>query len=126
MTEKEKNEFKYKCRVYFNEYGLSVLRHYAKLLGVQKIDKFKRELLIEECLAILCGEKPGKDYLNVISEEQKKALFSYPLISFVNQLKQAKEIKITDALTERFASLPQWQKQMLMHVLDAWLLMKSR
>ena len=126
MTEEEKNEFKYKCRAYFNEYGLSVLRHYAKLLGVQKVDKFKRELLIEECLAILCGEKPGKEYLNVISEEQKKSLFSYPLISFVNELKQTKELKITDELTERFASLPQAQKQMLMHVLDAWLLMKAR
>ena len=82
--------------------------------------------MIEECLAILCGEKPGKDYLNVISEEQKKALFSYPLISFVNELKQTKELKITDALTERFAAVPQSHKQMLMHVLDAWLLMKSR
>ena len=128
MTEEEKKEFKRKCRIFFAEQGAHVLNDYAKLLGVKGAGYLKRSLLIEECLSILCGEKVGKEYLTVISEEKKKTFTSYPLIQFVDDLKNGTQRKteVVDELTARFASLPKEQKQMLIHILDAWLLSKAK
>ena len=60
MTKEEINEYKERCRVFLNTCGIASLRVYGQTVGVPRSTALKKEALIEEIIAIICGEKQPK------------------------------------------------------------------
>ena len=58
MSEKSLNEFKYSCRIYLSTLSIGQLRSYGRNIGVAKSTTMKKEVLVEEIISVLSGEKP--------------------------------------------------------------------
>ena len=56
MANEMLEEFKSACRAYLFRQSISVLRAYGASLGVKYPIKTKKKLLIEDIVALLCGE----------------------------------------------------------------------
>lgn len=134
MTKEEK------CIAFLNARSLTELRAYARDAGVSKPTKKSKEALITQIIGIIKGDilplahisKRGAPVKNNLydmrmDEYLKATLFEeeQAVEPLEQEIQTVEENEYLDELTARFKGLPQQQKQMLMHVLDAWLLAKE-
>lgn len=127
------------CYAFLSARGLAELRAYARDKGVDKPTKKSKEELIAQIISIIKGDiqplahishrgAPVKNnfYDMRIDEYLKETLFEEEQEKPLQEEKQTVEYhERLDEWTARFKGLPQKQKQMLMHILDAWLLAKE-
>ena len=128
------------CYAFLNARSLTELRAYARNKGVDKPTKKSKEELIAQIIGIIKGDiqplahishrgAPVKNnfYDMRIDEYLKATLIEeeQEIEPLQEETQTVEENEYLDELTARFKELPQQQKQMLMHLLDAWLLAKE-